>query len=241
MTDDSDQTRDGLDDNWIDKAVAVTKGATGLIPMIGGPLAEIVGVIVPGQRADRIASYLRQLGQRVDQMNSDVRAALAESAEKIGLIEDGGYQAARATTAERIKRIVEAVERGLDADETEVVRRKRLLTLLGDIDDDELNLLNAYGRTYGGRDRNAFEQVNRPDPMHMQSSREDIERTHLYDAGKEHLLRLGLLKRNFGTVKKGQLPEFDTRSGQFKHNVEVSSLGRMLLKEIGLGIPLDED
>src|SRR3546814_9874023 len=49
---DADNT-DGLDDNFRDKLVALGKAAAGLVPIAGGPLAEIVGAVVPGQRADR--------------------------------------------------------------------------------------------------------------------------------------------------------------------------------------------
>lgn len=241
MSDSDERPDDGLDDNWVDKTVAVTKGAAGLVPLFGGPLAEVIGVAIPGQRADRIATYVRQLSARLDEIDADLRNGLASSTEKIDLIEEGGYQAARATSRERIERIVAAVQRGLAQNDADVARRKRLLNLLGELDDDELNLLNAYGRSYGGRDRGAFERVNRPTPMHMQSGRDDIERNHLYDLGRARLIRLGLLKKNYGNVKKGQVPEFDPRSGDFKHSVEVSGLGRMLLNEVGLGADLEDD
>jgi hypothetical protein len=241
MSDEIEPISDGLNDNWVDRAVAATKGAAGLLPLFGGPLAEIIGVVVPGQRVDRIAAYVRELGSRVERLDAEARRGLASNAEKIDLIEEGGYQAARATSRERIGRIVEAVGRGLSERDTDIVRRKRLLIILGELDDDELNLLNAYGRWYGGRDRQAFEAVNRPNPIHMKSEREDIERNHLYELGQAHLLRLGLLEKNYGYVKKGQLPEFDASSGDFKHTVEISGLGRMLLKEVGLPIAIDND
>ncbi|WP_126174468.1 hypothetical protein [Altericroceibacterium xinjiangense] len=168
-----------------------------------------------------------------------MRHSLGGNAEKIDLIEQGGCQAARATSKERIDRIVEAVRQGLKESDADVTRRKRLLSILGEIDDDELSLLNAYGRTYGGGDRNPLSAVNRPDPIHTQSTLAQIEQNHLYQAGREHLLRLGLLMRNYGNVKKGSLPEFDARTGCFKHSVEVSGLGRMLLREVGLATPFD--
>jgi hypothetical protein len=121
-----------------------------------------------------------------------------------------------------------------------VIRRRRLLVLFGELDDDEVALLNAYGRSYAGADPQAFERTNRPDRVHMQSSPEALERDRLYGVGKEHLLRLELLRRNFGNLKKGQLPEFDPKTGYFKHTVEISYLGRLLLKEVGMPTPFDE-
>jgi hypothetical protein len=232
---------DRLDDDLRDRLVAIGKGAVSLVPIAGGPLAEIVGAVIPGQRADRIVAYLRALSERFAAFEAGVQLAVAKNAVKIDLIEEGGFQAVRATSKERISYIVEAVWRGLEENDAEVIRRKRLLLLFGELDDDEIALLNAYGRSYGYADPDAFDHIQRPDPTHMQSSLRDIDREKLYEAGADHLLRLNLLKRNYGSVKKGQLPDFDARNGHFRHTVEVSYLGRMLLKEIGLITPFDEE
>lgn len=231
---------DPLANDYRDQLVAIGKGTVSLVPLLGGPLAEIIGVAIPNQRADRIATYVRGLDARIDQISDDVRAELASNFAKIDLIVEGAYQSARALSQERVEQIAEAVARGLAEDDADVIRRRRLLVLFGELDDDEVALLNAYGRSYGGADRQAFEQINRPDPVHMQSPGDAVERDRLYKVGQEHLLRLELLKRNYGSVKKGQLPEFDVRTGQFKHTVEISYLGRLLLKEIGLPTPFDE-
>lgn len=231
---------DKLDDDYRDQLVAIGKGATSLIPLVGGPLAEIIGAVVPNQRADRITSYVRKLDARIEGLEAEVRDRLAGSREKIDLIEEGGYQAARALSPERIAQITEAVARGLGEDDADVIRRRRLLVILGELDDDEVALLNAYGRSYGGADRGAFERISKPERAHLQSSVGVRENDRLYKVGKEHLLRLDLLKRNYGTVKKGQLPEFDAKQGDFKHTVEISYLGRLLLKEIGMATPFDE-
>lgn len=239
MSDQGPDAYDPLDDDYRDQLVAIGKGAVSLVPLIGGPLAEMIGVAIPNQRADRIASYVRQLGQRIDAMADEVKNGLEDNSAKLDLVVEGGYQSARAMSDERVGRIAEAVARGLAEDEADVVRRRRLLVIFGELDDDEVALLNAYGRSYAGGDREAFENINRPDPPHLQSPRRDLERSELYDLGREHLLRLGLLDRNFGNVKKGELPAFDARTGQFKHTLEVSFLGRLLLKEVGMATPFD--
>ena len=58
---DGNATRDSLDDNLRDKLVAIGKGIAGALPLAGGVVAEVVGMAIPGQRADRIAAYLRAL------------------------------------------------------------------------------------------------------------------------------------------------------------------------------------
>ena len=230
---------DGLDDRWRDRLVAIGKGVAGAIPLAGGIVAEVVGMVIPGQRADRIATYLRELDGRINELAEEVGSSIASDAEKIALIEEGGFQSARAISRMRIDQIVEAVSRGLDEGSAEIVRRKRILTIFGELDDDEVALLNAYGRSYAGSDRQAFEQIRQPPRAHLQSPMIDIERNRLFEVGREHLVRAGLLKKNYGSVKKGQIPDFDTKTGDFKHTLEVSHLGRMLLREIGLETPFD--
>lgn len=240
MTNTDAPENEKLDEDFRDQLVAIGKGAVSLIPLIGGPLAEIIGVSVPQQRADRIATYVRALGDRVQGLEAQVRDGLSASKPKIDLIEEGGYQAARAISPERIGQITEAVARGLEENDADVIRRRRLLVILGELDDDEVALLNAHGRSYAGADRTAFSSINRPERPHMQSTIEVREADRLYQVGKEHLLRLELLKRNYGSIKKGQVPEFDAGVGEFKHTVEISYLGRLLLKEIGMPTPFDQ-
>ena len=89
---------DLLDSNLRDKLVAIGKGAAGVIPFAGGFLAELVGAVIPEQRADRISEYLRLLAARTDELEYDLIKQILSSPEKIDLIEEGGHQATRATS-----------------------------------------------------------------------------------------------------------------------------------------------
>lgn len=228
-----------LNEDLRDKLVAVGKGVAGIVPFAGGVLAEVIGTVIPGQRADRIAIYLRDLTMKIESMEDDVKNDIARNSEKISLIEEGGFQSAKAISEKRIKFIVEAVSKGLTENDSDILRRKRLLVTLGNLDDDEINLLNAYGRAYGGGDRDAFKNINRPDPVHLQSSLIDFDQKHLFDLGQQRLTQLGLLKKDYGHLKKGEIPDFNPRDGDFKHRLEISYLGRMLLREIGMETPFD--
>jgi hypothetical protein len=239
VTDQGPDAYEPLNEDYRDQFATIAKGAVSLIPLEGGPLAELIGAAIPNQRADRIAAYVRGLDARIEPMSNQLRSKLASNAAKLDLIVEGGYQSARAISDERVEQITEAVARGLAAEDADIIRRRRLLVMFGELDDDEVAVLNAYGCSYAGADRNAFASINRPGPAHLQSPPDAVERDRLYAAGKDHLLRLDLLKRNFGSVKKGQLPEFHASSGQFKHTVEIAFLGRLLLKEIGMATPFD--
>lgn len=231
---------DELDTNAKDRLVAATRGALNAVPFAGGILGELITEVIPGQRHDRIVAYIRLLEARIGAMEATAASAALANPEKIDLIERGGFQAARATSQERIAQIVAVVAHGLEADEAEIIRRKRLMELLGEVDDDEVAVLTAYGRSYAGGDRNAFEAIHRPGPPVMSASREVIEQNKLYDLGVDRLLRMGLLERRFGNIKKGELPDFDSKTGGFKGTVQISFLGRMLLREMGVQLPFED-
>jgi hypothetical protein len=212
------------------------------VPFVGGLLGELITSTIPEQRQDRIVAYLRELALRLEQMEQAAMQAALRDPEKIDLIESGGHLSVRATTAERITQIAEVVANGLASDEANIVRRKRLLALLGEIDDDEAAILAAYGQTYGvgmGGAAPAWEGINRPAPPHLGAGRELIEQSKLYELGKQRLLRLNLLEHKFN-IKKGQLPEFDSDTGLPKGNVQISYLGRLLLRSMGVQLPFED-
>lgn len=237
MNEDIDE--DSLDEDARDKLVAAGRAMASALPMVGGIIGEIVTQVVPAQRLDRIVSYLRNLNARLSALELDAEAIM-RSPESIDLIEEGGFQAARATTNERVEQIATIVANGLNAEEADEVRRKRLARIFGQLDNDEILLLNAYGQSYGGG-HGGWDNINRPEPAHLQSSEAQIDAEKLFDAGREHLLRLGLLRKNYQRPTRGQSPEFDTQKGDFKHTVEVSYLGRMLLRHLDMPSPFDRD
>lgn len=114
------------------------------------------------------------------------------------------------------------------------------MELLGETDDDEIAILTAYGRSYGSGQRDTFSTISRPGPAYLGAAREIIEQSRLYDLGVDHLLRMGLLERRYGNIKKGEIPEFDSKTGGFKGSVQVSFLGRMLLREMGIQLPFED-
>lgn len=235
---------DDLDDNWRDRLASGAKGAVSIVPLVGGPLGELVGEIIPGLRQDRVVQYLRSLAERVETLEEEKQQALFDDQERIDLVETGGHLAARATTSERIERIATIVFRGLSRDDVSIVRRKRLTQLLAQIDDDEMALLNAYGQTYGmsfdRTEKDPWDSINRPGPVHFGSTSDEFESSELFELGRDNLLRLGLIERKYQNVKKGEYPPFDAKSGGFKSRLEISYLGRMFLRELGIELPFKD-
>lgn len=80
--------------------------------------------------------------------------------------------------------------------------------------------------------------IDRPPPAIIRSPPEQLDDVELYDLGKQNLLRLGLLERIYDTVERDEYPPFDPEAGGFESRVQISHLGRMLLKEGGIDLPI---
>lgn len=230
---------DALEENVKDRLVAIARGAASAIPFAGGLLGEVITEVIPGLRQDRLVKYVRLLEARLSTLEADQIERATSDPERIDLFERGAQQVVRATNDKRINLIVEIVSRGMSLDEVDIVRRKRLAGLLEQLDDDEVAILNAYGQSYGSTGGDPWRDISRPAPPHMQSDVKELDADELFKLGKENLLRLGLLRRNYGSVKKGEYPPFDPKDGGFKSRTEISYLGRLLLREIGLPSPID--
>ena len=81
---------DQLDNDWRDRAALVTKVAASLVPVVGGPLAELVTEAIPRLRQDRIVKYLRELDTRLATLERERVDSFLADAEKIDLIVNGG-------------------------------------------------------------------------------------------------------------------------------------------------------
>lgn len=224
-----------------DRLAGYASAGVNAVPFVGGILGQAINDIIPNQRIDRIVKYVRLLDKRLEAIEEKRVRSLLDDPVKQDLVVTGGNQAARALSEERLEYIAQAVANGINSADAGEIRKSRLLRLLGELDDDEVAILNAYGQSYGsGRNADAWAKINRPGFASLDSSADEIDQSKLYEAGTERLFRLGLIEQKFHFVKKGDLPEFDTRTGRFKGQFEISYLGRMLLRQIGLPTEFDK-
>lgn len=69
----------------------------------------------------------------------------------------------------------------------------------------------------------------------MGSTQQEIDRAALGSEYRRHLVRLGLLSIKYKKPKRGDLPEFDEKSGSMKATgYELTALGRLLLRQIDI-------
>ncbi|ACL62542.1 hypothetical protein [Methylobacterium nodulans] len=129
-----------------DRDVALARGALGLIPVVGSVIGELVTMTIPNQRAERLETYARHLGERLQALEPDALRKTFENPENVDLFEDGAFQSARALSDERRERIARIVARGLTSDERGRTEAKRILRLLSSVEDDHLIILASLGK-----------------------------------------------------------------------------------------------
>jgi hypothetical protein len=224
-----------LGDNIGDRTASLVKGGIGALPFVGSILAEIVSQFIPNQRLERIENYLRALNEKISQVENVDQLGLTQP-ENIDLIEDGGFQAARALSPERLRHIVSIVSEGLAGDERQRLESKRLLRILGEIDDEQLIILS--GELLKNRHDPDFGEHHRDVLAHRMltigAPQEQVDDAAIRGLTINHLMRLGLLEEYHPFLKKDRLPEYDT-SGKLKGaQHRLAPGGRLLLRALGL-------
>lgn len=134
---------DILKDKTVDYLTALGRSAVGPIPLVGSAFSEVITNFIPGQRIDRIAKYLVALEERVTVLEIDIQKKM-QYPENVDLLEEGGYQACRAVTEERLNYIVNLVSNGINDNVKEYIKHKKLLSILQELNDLEISLLVIY-------------------------------------------------------------------------------------------------
>ncbi len=208
------------------------------IPVVGGVAAEIVGSLIPNQRLNRIADFLEILGEKLKDLDADVRDQRMKTEEFVDLFEDAMWQAARALTRERKEEIAAFLKHSLYHGELDHIQEKTLLSLLNQLNNAHILILRYHSsfstysekQAYLERHRNVVE----PPRAVYGDPEEDVNRYALAKNYRSDLQRLGLLRPKFDTPRKGEIPEFDPETGAVKaKSFDATRLGYLLLHYIG--------
>lgn len=224
-----------------DIVTSLVKGGVGVVPYVGSLIAEIVGNVIPNQRIDRIVRFVQLLEERLGSLEKDALKNRLNQPAAVDLLEDAFTQAARATSQERLEHIANVIANGLSEEELQQAEAKRMLWLLGQINDSEVILLRSRlvmtseDVEADAEFRNKHAELLAPDTTHMSSSEDEFEEAALKSSYRQHLHDLGLLRPRFAKPKRGEFPEFDDKTGMMKASgSDVTRLGKMLLRYLNL-------
>lgn len=234
---DSSELPPSLRNDHVDHIAAAIRSLAGAAPWIGGLLAELVNYAIPNQRVERIAKFAAELEKQLAGMERDVLKARFSSPGYIDLLEDGMHQAVRALSEERIQYIASIVKNGLTDEEEELDRYKHLMVLLASLNDTEVIILKSYD-FMGPQATDFFEthgDTLAAQPAVLGSSQSEVDRSVIHQDYRQHLVRLNLLAPSFRPTPKGEVPEFDSKTGLPKSNrYKITPLGSLLLRAADL-------
>lgn len=230
--------------NKVDYAALVAKGVAGVIPLAGGMVAEVIGTLIPNQRVDRIIRFLEKLDLRVGRLESEAMKARLRQTETIDLMEDAFHQAARALSDERLVYLAAMLAGSITDSTISHEETKRLLAILGEINDVEVIILASHDiRRHPQRDPAFWERHKTaltPRAPTMGSSEREMDEAAIYNSYEHHLIRLQLMQPRFRSLRRGEMPEFDENTGMMKASGhELTWLGKLLLRRIDMA-PSDD-
>ena len=228
-----------LDTRSADYLATALRAAVGSVPIVGPLFSELASVVVPNQRTERIAKFAAELDRRLRAVESadDITDRLGNE-HFADLLEEGIRQAARSLSDDRRQYLAALVVNGLTTQDIEYSESRHLLRMLNELSDVEIIWLRFFlDRTWEFSERHesvlALPQASLASPRNEQDKA--ARKTVLQDSYKEHLCRLGLVERRYRVDMRSRQPQFDEDGVRVVDGYSITTLGHLLLRQIGLG------
>lgn len=234
-----------LEDENEDGRAALVRGVLGTVPFAGNLMVELVNVVIPNQKAERLKTFALVLDQKLRHLDKELLEVKMKTVKFADLFEDALPQAARATSDKRREYIAQLLKKSLTADELTHAEQKKLLSILDDLNDQEIVVLHYHALE--GLERHELSTKHHDilygEPITFTKARESpelVDKEALRESYKRKLIDMALLKPRFWNRQLDRAPEFDLDTGLLKaSSYEVSNLGRLFLRYI-LDAPEDE-
>lgn len=244
---------DSFRDRKSDIAAMILRSAAGAVPFAGQFLCEIITEIIPDQKNKRMSEFVEILSNKISHLEKEAIEQQCKNEELTDLIEEALRQASRATSKERKEYIASLLSNALSKIDIEYNETKHLMRILGELNDVEIIWLRYYVHTYNNEDnefREKHKEIVAPVMATVTAPPEIHDKKALQDSYKLHLANLGLLEERYemdmneywakldhmtGKVQEVRkpMPKYD-HSGKVQTRYEITHLGRILIKEIGI-------
>lgn len=191
--------RPDLSPNEIDHAVSAWSAALESVPAVGSIIAEVVRNIVPNQRQDRISDFVTALDDELGTLQQDVLELKMRTQGFADLFREAAYQAAATPSDERRRRLAALLKNSITHEEVRYEEERKLLSLLGQINDPELIILGYYGTEMVGERADEYydrhEAIVRAPLLETMMSDEEIRDATMKQEYRANLRRLGLISQ----------------------------------------------
>lgn len=234
-----------LKTNKEDMMALFVKSLFEIVPF-GSPIGEAIATVIPNQKLERLVDFVQVLNYKIKTAEKKIEEHDLKTKEFTDLLEDALGQASRALSKERLDYIASLLKNSLTDEDLEQVGKKKLLSILGELNDAEVIWLKSYllNRTVGSQEYAEFYETHKTvlEPVRIMYgggpgsiSQEKFDKEALQKSYQNNLLRLGLIKEAFKSIRKGEIPEFDNETGKMKSNsYNYTNLGKLLLRYIDL-------
>lgn len=234
-----------LETNKEDIMSLFVKSIFDIVPF-GSLIGEAITAVIPHQKLERIVDFVQVLNYKIKNAERKIEEHELKSQEFTDLLEDALGQASRALSKERLEYIASLLKNSLTKQELKHIEEKRLLSLLNELNDAEIIWLKSYSlnSAIGLPEYEDFYETHEDilKPVSITFGIPDSIAQGLYDkeaiqkSYQNNLLNLRLLSESFKSLKKGEIPEFDNKTGKIKvSHYNCSNLGELLLRYIDLG------
>lgn len=135
-----------LSNNATDYITSAVKSAFGVIPIAGPAAQELLGIIIPNQRMDRVVRFIELLGAEFEILHEQVEMLLnrMKGSHYSSLFYKACVGSADSLNSERINYIKNIFVYGLQQDDLQIYKAEGLLNLLNRITDIEVVYLRFY-------------------------------------------------------------------------------------------------
>lgn len=230
---DSDKLPRQLEATFNDHAATWLRATLGNIPVGGALVTELVGVIIPNLREERVVRYLAHLAEKLAATKEDMEALRTRlhDVEKAALLEDGANGAARATGPDRIEQLAGMVAAGLLGSSREAEDQRAVVRLLNDLTEADLRYLMLMTKTYGDdvewRKRSGFDwRWEERDGKHVSVGDQMDDLVEMYIQGK--LIAAGLMERRLSVAND------HNDEPRIEEETDIARQGLDLLRRMGL-------
>jgi hypothetical protein len=191
----------------------------GAVPIFGPLAVECFNLQIPNQKLIRVEKLLKILLSKVYNISQDEINQRFYTDEFLDLLQDCVFQSSRAISDQRLGYLASVLEKSLTDEQIKYNQKKRLLSILSELNDIEVIILQSYGfeppNDY--EFKNKHHSIFKNADLQYNPSEEEREENAMYVNYRDHLVNLGLI----GPYTLGDSQPF------------LTQLGYMFLKILG--------
>ena len=198
---------------------ALARAAISTVPIVGPFAVEAFNLLIPNQRLNRVDKLLKILSSKICNMSEKEVEQRFHTPEFLDIFEDCISQTFRAVSDDRLEDLASLLEKSLTDEQIKYLQTKRLLSILSEVNDVEIIILQSYGYMNPTGFRDQHNSIFQNAVIYDTASEEEQEENAMYINYENNLINLGLIG-----------PHCSGGSQLF-----LTQLGNMLLKILGRG------